>query len=152
MLVEETPLGLSAEQMTKSNPDAVAAFKAEGAAADRARLSALQSAFPEDAAFALQAFGEGKTVIEAKAARHDQIAPQLKALREENATLKAAVESGKVNYTYDDSEQAKQQGDKQGGTDAKADELWAKNPKLQAEFGGEKSAFLADFKRHPESY
>lgn len=138
--------------MEKSNPEAVAAIRAAGAAADRQRLADLQAAFPEDAAFALQAFGEGKTVIEAKAARHDQIAPKFKALQEENATLKAAVESGKVNYTYDDSDKAKQQGDKQGGTDAKADELWAKNSKLQAEFGGEKSAFLADFKRHPESY
>lgn len=152
MLVEETPLGLSAEQMTKSNPDAVAAFKAEGAAADRARLSALQSAFPEDAAFALQAFSAGQSVIEAKAAKYDELAPQLKALREENAALKSTVENGKVVYTYDKQEGANQQGADAGDLNAKAEEIWAKNPKLQAEFGGQKSAFLADFKRHPETY
>lgn len=141
--------------MAKSNPDAVKALREEGAKADRERLASLQKAFPEDAAFAMKAFGDGLSVEGAKALRHDELAPKLAAAEKENAELKAQVAGGKVNFSYDKKEGEGNQNDPAAKTDnveAQAKKVWDGSTKLQQEFGGEFKTFLSDFKRNPDDY
>ncbi len=153
VLVTETPLGLSREQMLQSNEAAVKSLQEEAVAADRKRLGDLQDAFPDDPAGALQAYQAGQSVTEAKAAAYDKLAPLVKTQKEEIATLKQQVEEGKVTFSRSDKEDGKTKpaGDA-GATDAAAEKIWANNPKLRAEFGDQKKAFLLDYKHNPGDY
>lgn len=152
-LVEETPLGLSAEQMTKSNPDAVKSLQENAKAEDRKRLSALQEAFKEDPNFAMEAFTAGLSVDAAKAKRYDAIAPRVADLEKQVSDLKAKVEEGKVTITRSDKDgKTSLEGKSTDDIEAEALKIWEGSEKLRAEFGGEKSAFLAAFKRDPDEF
>lgn len=149
-LVEETPLGLTSEQMSKSNPAAVNEIKADAQKEDRQRLADLRAAFPNDLDFALQSHDEGLTVAEAKAKAYDKVSPELKSLREENTTLKAQIEGGKVNLTMSDDKKTELKSTDE--IEAEALKIWEADAALRSEFGGEKSAYLAAFKHDPDEF
>lgn len=151
-LVEETPLGLSAEQMAKSNPDAVTKLQEEAKAEDRRRLTELQAAFKEDPNFAMEAFTAGLSVEAAKAKRYDAIAPKVTELEKQVSDLKAQVESGKVTITRKDEGATSLEGKSTDDVEAEALKIWEADGDLRAEFGGEKGAFLAAFKRDPKEF
>ena len=151
-LVEETPLGLSAEQMQKSNPSAVSELQAKAKAEDRQRLSDLRAAFKEDPDFAMEAFEAGLSIDAAKAKRYDAIAPKVADLQKQVNDLQAAVDANKVAVTM--TSQDGKQVDASGGDplEAEAAKLWDGDQNLRNEFGGEKTAFLAGFKKNPALY
>lgn len=154
--MQVTPLGLTAEQMVLSNPEAVAKIQADAAAADRKRLGELQAAFPNEAAFAVQAHAEGLSVAEAKAKLYDTLAERTAKLETENVELKKQVEGSKVTFSATDKGQA------EGKTpvltkstdelNAEAATIWNASSELRNEFNGEFEAFKADFKRFPQDY
>lgn len=150
VLIEETPLGLSAEQMAKSNPQAVEQLKAEAAAqaveADRQRRAQLDAAFADDLAFAAKCFADGKTVEQAKAERHDALVTEITALKTENADLKARVEAGKPSFVPSDAEGTHSAAESDALAEFEAG--WAKDPELQKSIS--KTAFLALAKREPQ--
>lgn len=85
----------------------LAAAEQAGAAAARASLTALQAAFGDDPAYALEAAAAGLTVESAKAAAYDRLRAataeasadadaKLKALTDENAKLKALLGSAGI--------------------------------------------------------
>lgn len=151
-LVEETPLGLSKEQMEKSNPGAVKELQENALRADRERLTALNAAFPEDPAFAMQSYTDGLSVEAAKAKRYGVIAPKVAALEAENKDLKAKVDGNKVTLTLSDKNETSLEGKTTDDVEAEALKIWEADADLRAEFGGEKSAFLAVFKRDPKGF
>lgn len=69
-------------QMAKENETAQAqateAAKVEGAAAEKARFGELKAAFPADAAYAMDSFEKGLSVLEAKAAYADILQGRMK--------------------------------------------------------------------------
>lgn len=153
-LVETTPLGLSAEQMSKSNPDAVKQLQTAAQQADRQRLVELQAAFPNDAGFALQSYTDGLSVEAAKAKRYDELAPKVSELEKKVGEMQQEIDSNKVTVTVSDVDskpnaKASQQG---GDLETEGLKLWESDANLRNNFGGEKTAFLADFKRHPDEY
>ena len=151
-LVEETPLGLSAEQMQKSNPSAVSELQAAAQKQDRQRLSDLRAAFKEDPDFAMEAFEAGLSVDAAKAKRYDAIAPKVADLEKKVGELQAAVDANKVNVTMSDTEGKKIEASGGDPLEAEANKLWDSNEKLRNEFGGEKKPFLAGFIKNPDLY
>lgn len=75
------------QAMTKEEEDKA---KADARAEERARVSAINAAFPKHAAFANKMIAEGKTLIEAKGEFGDVIAAESAAKDAEIATLKTA--------------------------------------------------------------
>lgn len=152
-LVEKTPLGLSEEQMKKSNPEAVQKLQDDAAAKAKtesaAALASMKAAFPDDLEFAIEAHGAGMSVDQAKAKRYDDVAAKNKTLVEENAQLKAKNEEIPVQFAGDDSEGTKASGAPTEAWENEAAKLWDKNENgLQAEFAHTKTTFLAFYKNN----
>lgn len=138
--------------MQKSNPSAVGELKAAAQKEDRERLTALQAAFKEDPTFAMEAFTAGLSVEAAKAKRYDAIAPKVAELEKQNGELKTQVEAGKVTITRKDQPETSLEGKSTDEVEAEALKIWEADGDLRAEFGGEKSAFLAAFKHDPKEF
>lgn len=139
--------------MQISNPDAVKSLQEDAKAEDRKRLTALQEAFKEDPNFAMQAFTDGLSVDAAKAKRYDAIAPKVADLEKQVTDLKAQVEGNKVNVTIKENTGSKDLTAKSTDeVEAEALKIWEGDENLRAEFGGEKSPFLAAFKRDPKNF
>lgn len=161
VLVEKTPMGMSAEQMKKSNPDAVkqmedaAAAKAkEEAKAESAKaLDEMKAAFPEDLDFAIESHKAGLSVNDAKAKRYDEVAAKVKTLETENADLKKNSEKLDVTFGVDNDESG-EAGAKTGDDEwqNEAAKIWNKDDKLQSEFSGNKTAFFAYYKKRPHEF
>lgn len=156
ILHEKTPLGLSAEQMKKSNPEAVKQMEEEAAAKAKTEaktesakaLSEMKAAFPEDLEFAIEAHSEGLSVEQAKAKRYDDVVEKNKTLETENADLKKQTEKIDVNF-------AESADEGEGGSKTAAEweneaaKIWDKNENgLQAEFAHTKTTFLAYYKNN----
>lgn len=162
-LVEKTILGMTEDQMKKSNPEAVQKLQDDAAAKARTEsaqaLANMKAAFPEDLEFAIEAHGAGMTVDQAKAKRYDDVLAKNKTLAEENASLKKDEDELQVKFATE--------ADKTNGPSGKAsfaemsdDELanqaasvWNKLSQAdKAEFGNVKSSFFAYFKKFPEEF
>lgn len=155
VLIEETPLGLSAEQMVKSNPKAVEELQAKAAAdalaADRKRRTDLDAAFADDLAYAAQAYAAGLSVNEAKAQRHDTIAAELVAVRKERDELKTRVEAGKPHDVITDGNPEANDGGENSLAEFEA--MWSApaNAAIRESFGGNKKKFLTLAKHEPDT-
>ena len=156
VLIETTVLGMSPEQMVKSNPAAVAELQQkardEAVAADRKRSADLKAAFPDDAAFAMSAYEKGQTVAEAKAERHDVLVKENAALKKENGELKVKAEQGTVEFAAADKDGKPAVELSADQVDAKALAYWNSNEKVRTEFGGHKEDFIACYKHEPEQF
>jgi len=153
VLKEVTPLGLSEEQMKKSNPEAVQKLQDDAAAKAKtesaAALASMKAAFPDDLEFAIEAHAAGMSVDQAKAKRYDDVAAKNKTLAEENAKLKAESEKIPVQFASDDGEGAQASGAPAEAWENEAAKLWDKNENgLQAEFAHTKTTFLAYYKNN----
>lgn len=147
---------MTAEDMAASNKDVVAqishAGKKAGAEAERKRLTDLQAAFPNDAAFVAEATTEGWSVTEAKAAKFDAVSAENKELKTKNAELEKATKEPAIEFAPSDSE-AKGTGADEGTVDekdAKSVEIWNKNAKIRTAFNGNKNAFQAVYRNDPD--
>ena len=152
-LVEKTPLGLSEEQMKKSNPEAVQKLQDEAAAKAKsesdAALASMKAAFPDDLEYAIEAHTKGMSVDQAKANRYDDVAAKFKTLSAENAKLKADAEKIPVQFAGDDGEGAQASGAPAEAWENEAAKLWDKNENgLQAEFAHTKTTFMAYYKNN----
>lgn len=152
-LVEKTPLGLSAEQMQKSNPEVVQKLQDDAAAKAKAEsaqaLASLKAAFPDDLDFAMSAHADGLNVDQAKAKRYDDVVAKNQTLVAENAKLKTETEEIKVQFAGDAGEGGQASGAPSEAWENEAAKLWDKNEKgLQAEFANTKTTFLAYYKNN----
>ncbi|QDT84584.1 hypothetical protein [Gimesia chilikensis] len=161
VLKEITPLGMTAEQMKKSNPEAVkqmeeaaaAKAKAEAKAESDKALDEMKAAFPEDLDFAIESHKAGLSVNDAKAKRYDEVAAKVKTLETENADLKKNSEKLDVTFGVDNDESG-EAGAKTGDDEwqNEAAKIWNKDDKLQSEFSGNKTAFFAYYKKRPHEF
>ena len=161
VLKEITPLGMSAEQMKKSNPEAVkqmeeaaaAKAKAEAKAESDKALDEMKAAFPEDLDFAIESHKAGLSVNDAKAKRYDDVSAKVKTLETENADLKKKTENLNVTFGSDNDESG-EAGAKTGDDEwqNEAAKIWNKDDKLQSEFRGNKTAFFAYYKKRPHEF
>ncbi|QDT95546.1 hypothetical protein [Gimesia aquarii] len=162
-LVEKTPLGLSEQQMKKSNPEAVQKIQSE--AAEKAKseakaesdkaLSEMESAFPDDLEFAIQAHKEGLSVEQAKAKRYDDVVKENQTLKEENATLKKDDEELKVNFApaNEPNDSKTNESKSESEIDNDAASVWNNmSVDEKAEFGNIKTSFFTYYKKHPEEF
>lgn len=162
VLVEKTPMGMSAEQMKKSNPEAVQQM--EQAAADKAKeeakaesakaLDEMKAAFPADLEYAIESHKAGLSVNDAKAKRYDEVAAENQTLKTANADLQKKLEEGNVEFAGESAE-----GQEAGATsddkelENAAAKIWDKNANnLQKEFGNNKTAFFAYYKKRPDEF
>ena len=157
--VKEIPLGMNVDDMKVSNKEAVLSIedagKQAGVDAENERCKAIDAAFPDDPTFAAECRAKkGMTVLEAKAAKFDQVQAQNVELTKKNAELtqKAQAANPAVEFAASDSEAGTSADE---GTvnekDAKSIELWNKNEKLRVAFNGNKSAFQATYRNDPET-
>lgn len=150
---------LNADQVKASSPEAVGALQQEGKAQAEANLKALQAAFPEEPAFVLECQSKGLTVDQAKAAKFDSVSAELvqSKLKVKELEEKAAnKQSDKPVVTFAAGDKnpdgtAKTAGDKttEDEWQAKAAQVWQKNPHLATEFHTQ-GDFLAYYKRRPD--
>jgi hypothetical protein len=157
--VKEIPLGMSVNDMKSSNEAAVASIedagKQAGVDAENERCKAIDAAFPNDPAFAAECRAKkGFTVLEAKAAKFDQVTAANVELAKKNAELteKAKAANPAIEFASSDSEGGSSVDE---GTvnekDAKSIEVWNKNEKLRVAYNGNKSAFQATYRNDPET-
>lgn len=152
MLIEETPLNLTAEQVAKGSPQAAVSLQQVGATAERDRVSALTVAFADEPTFLQAAIADPQMTVElAKAKKYDELKPAHAKLVEENAKLKT---EGVVGFAAGDKPEAT---GPIGNSDPEALEkeavsLWNADAQLRAEFEGIYTAYLAGFKAEPHLY
>lgn len=167
-LVEETPIGLSADQMQKSNPDAVASLQQSAAqaavTAERERIAALTETFASDPEFLKTCINdEHMTVEKAKAAKYDDVAAENQKLVSENARLKAADsqadsdaddDSNPPFVATDDDDNDAAAGDGEGGDKLakEAARIWGASSSIRKAFGNDQAAFELGFGDNPDPY
>lgn len=151
---------MTAEQMRKSNPEAVAAIEKAAVEAAQVKTPAtideMKVAFTDDAAYALDCVQAGMTVQEAKANRYDSLVESVKSLTNENVDLKSKIDNSHVNYSEStDSNGGNVSGNLEELSDdeleSAAVEYWNNNEQVRLDHAT-KAAFCAYFKNRPEEF
>ncbi|QDV50847.1 hypothetical protein [Gimesia fumaroli] len=158
-LVERTPVGLSAEQMKKSNPEAVQRMQEEAASKAKKEsakaLSEMKAAFSDDLEFAIAAHSEGLSVEQAKAKRYDAVIKENQNLKAENANFKQDSEDLEIKFAPA-GEKTSSAPDEELSAEAienAAADAWNKLSQAEkAEFGNVKTAFFAYYKMNPDEF
>lgn len=151
---------LNADQVKASSPEAVGQLKQEGKTEADTNLKALQAAFPGEEKFVLECQTKGLNVEQAKAAKFDAVNAELAQSKLKVAELEAKAATNQstapvVTFAAGDKNpdgttKAPVAG-KSATEDewqAKAAQVWQKNPHLATEFENQ-GDFLAYFKRRP---
>ena len=120
--------------------------------ADRERLKALQTAFPSDPQLALDAYTKGWTVERAKAEQYEALTAKVKSLEEQQQQSQAAPKQPVVGFASSDFKQGNAEYASVDQVEAEALSLWNSRGDIREIHAGNKFAFFADFKRHPEDY
>lgn len=150
---------MNVDDMKVSNKDAVLSIedagKQAGIDAENERCKAIDEAFADDPTFAAECRAKkGMTVLEAKAAKFDQVKAQNAELTKKNAELteKAKGANPAVEFASSDGESGAASDESTvNEKDAKSVEIWNKNEKLRAAYNGNKSAFQATYRHDPET-
>ena len=152
VLIEETPLNLTAAQVQKGSPDATNQLQAAGADSENQRVLALVAEFAGDAPFLQAAIADkSMTVEKAKAKKYDETKATVQTLVAENTKLKT---EGVVGFAAGDKPAAAGVADVSNpeALEAEAVALWNSDASLRAEFAGIYTSYLAGFKAEPHLY
>lgn len=158
---EETMPAETKKTEPKTEPKAApvdeSKLKQEADSTVRAELGEFLKAFPGREGWAAGKFAEGMSIVEAKAALSDVLQAELTAEREgkakANETQAIVAElSGQtshpgVGFSGQDRQQGTNPTHQRLSDDELAEKLWKDSPKLRAEFGQSKGAYLAIVKR-----
>lgn len=151
---------MTAEQMRKSNAEAVKAIEQAAVTAAQVKTPAtieeLKVAFADNPQLALDSAAAGLTVLEAKAGQYDTLVTQVTELTAENADLKSKIDNSHVTYSEASdsngaqvSENLEELSDEE--LETAAVEYWNTHEEVR-EGQANKAAFCAYFKHNREEF